>query len=217
MKRRPSYASVTATLALVLSVSGGAYAVTNLPANSVGTAQLQSGAVTTSKLHASSVTGYQVKDHSLTAHDLAVGATAPTQAFSGYVAGLDMPNCSPSPVAVKTFTFKPIQSSLLAAFVSGTLVNAYDTSMSYVVDTSLTITGGGLSANIPSIHADLTAYPWQQEFAWAGLVLGGRSYIKINIQAGTTYTATLLMTVTGSCVGTVHLSNAEVTLLPVAR
>jgi hypothetical protein len=45
-----TYANVTATLALFLSLAGGAYAATQLAANSVGTRQLRAGAVTPLKM-----------------------------------------------------------------------------------------------------------------------------------------------------------------------
>lgn len=48
--RRPRYADVTATFALVVALGGTSYAVTALPRNSVGTAQLQAHAVTKGKL-----------------------------------------------------------------------------------------------------------------------------------------------------------------------
>jgi hypothetical protein len=48
--RRPRYAEVTATLALVIALGGTSYAVTALPRNSVGTAQLKAHAVTRGKL-----------------------------------------------------------------------------------------------------------------------------------------------------------------------
>ena len=50
--RRPrfSYANVASTLALVFALSGSAYAVTQLPPESVGTNQLKQGAVTPGKL-----------------------------------------------------------------------------------------------------------------------------------------------------------------------
>jgi len=47
---RVSYASVTATLALFLSVGGVSYAATALPRDSVGTAQLQDGSVDSAKI-----------------------------------------------------------------------------------------------------------------------------------------------------------------------
>jgi hypothetical protein len=48
--RRPRYADITATFALVVALGGTSYAVTALPRNSVGTAQLQAHAVTRAKL-----------------------------------------------------------------------------------------------------------------------------------------------------------------------
>ena len=53
MKRalpRPTYANLIATLALFLALCGGAYAATQLPRNSVGTAQIKARAVTPAKL-----------------------------------------------------------------------------------------------------------------------------------------------------------------------
>jgi hypothetical protein len=50
--RRPRYADVTATLALIVALGGTSYAVTALPRDSVGTAQLKDRAVTRAKLAA---------------------------------------------------------------------------------------------------------------------------------------------------------------------
>ena len=47
--KRPSYANVAASLALLVALSGGAYAA-SLPRGSVGTAQLKNGAVTAKKI-----------------------------------------------------------------------------------------------------------------------------------------------------------------------
>jgi hypothetical protein len=52
MSRRPRYADVTATVALVVALGGTSYAVTALPRNSVGTAQLKAHSVTKAKLAA---------------------------------------------------------------------------------------------------------------------------------------------------------------------
>lgn len=62
-RRRPTYASVAATLALVLSLGGVSYAATKLPANSVGARELKTGAVTTR----------DVKNKSLLAADFKAG------------------------------------------------------------------------------------------------------------------------------------------------
>jgi hypothetical protein len=50
MRARPSYAGVTATLALIIALGGTSYAVSALPRNSVGTAQIKRHAVTKGKL-----------------------------------------------------------------------------------------------------------------------------------------------------------------------
>jgi hypothetical protein len=59
-----SYENVTATLALVLAMTGGAYAAGVLPRNSVGSTQLK----------AKAVTGGKVENHSLTSRDFEAGA-----------------------------------------------------------------------------------------------------------------------------------------------
>jgi len=64
LRARVSYANVTATLALVFAITGGAYAAGVLPRNSVGTRQLRANAVT----------GAKVKNHSLTSKDFKAGA-----------------------------------------------------------------------------------------------------------------------------------------------
>ena len=50
--RRPRYADVAATLALIVALGGTSYAVTSLPRNSVGTAQIKAHAITKAKLAA---------------------------------------------------------------------------------------------------------------------------------------------------------------------
>lgn len=60
MKRfrfRPTYSNVVATLALFFALAGGAWAATQLPKESVGTAQLKNAAVTPGKLSAQAKKG----------------------------------------------------------------------------------------------------------------------------------------------------------------
>jgi hypothetical protein len=71
--KRPSYPTVASTLALVVALSGGAYAF-SVPNNSVGTPQLKDGAVTNPKLDSSAVTGPKVKNKSIAALDLGKSA-----------------------------------------------------------------------------------------------------------------------------------------------
>jgi hypothetical protein len=67
---RPSPAMVVAFAALFVAVGGTSYAVTKLPANSVGAKQLRRGAVRTTHLASNAVTGAKVKNRSLTAADI---------------------------------------------------------------------------------------------------------------------------------------------------
>jgi hypothetical protein len=62
-----------ALLALFVALGGVGYAATELPRNSVGTAQLQANAVTRGKLADGSVTSSKVADHSLLAQDFRSG------------------------------------------------------------------------------------------------------------------------------------------------
>lgn len=61
LRGRLNYASVAATLALVVALSGGAYALT-LPRHSVGTKHLKKGAVTTPKIKHGAVTQGKLDD-----------------------------------------------------------------------------------------------------------------------------------------------------------
>ncbi|MEA2312054.1 MAG: hypothetical protein QOE28_2022 [Solirubrobacteraceae bacterium] len=67
---RPTYSGVTATLALVLALGGGAYAAASLPKNSVGAKQIKKNAVVSAKIKNNAVTGAKVKDNSLTGADV---------------------------------------------------------------------------------------------------------------------------------------------------
>ena len=64
--RFPTYSEAVATLALFVALGGTSYAVTSLPANSVGTSQLKSASVTAAKLHAHAVGAADVASDSLT-------------------------------------------------------------------------------------------------------------------------------------------------------
>jgi hypothetical protein len=71
--RRPSPAMVVACLALLVALSGTGYAVTALPAGSVGSAQLKDNAVKNAKIANNAVTSEKVKNRSLLAIDFLAG------------------------------------------------------------------------------------------------------------------------------------------------
>lgn len=64
---------LVAVSALFVSLGGGAYAATQLPAHSVGSAQLRNGAVTAGKLANGAVSSEKVQRHSLLASDFKSG------------------------------------------------------------------------------------------------------------------------------------------------
>jgi hypothetical protein len=118
-----TYANVASTLALVVALSGGAYA-----AGLVGTSQLKNGAVTAPKIAARAVTsqklgpgavvGGKIKTGAVTSGKIADGSVAPSDlsgavhdeiaatrpAFT-HVANNTIQQVGPTPVAVATLTF----------------------------------------------------------------------------------------------------------------
>ena len=68
-----SPAMVVASIAIFMSLAGGAYAAFTLPSGSVGTKQLKDRAVTGRKLGNGAVTAVKVRRHSLLASDFAFG------------------------------------------------------------------------------------------------------------------------------------------------
>jgi hypothetical protein len=71
-RRAPSPAMVVAIIALILALTGTAFAA--LGKNSVGTRQLKSKAVTTGKIANNAVNAAKVADHSLTGAEINIGA-----------------------------------------------------------------------------------------------------------------------------------------------
>ena len=94
--RLPSYSEAVSTLALFVALGGTSYAVTSLPANSVGTSQLKPASVTAAKLHLHSVgaaavaldslTGKQIDESSLGEVPKAKDATSADSATSATTA-----------------------------------------------------------------------------------------------------------------------------------
>jgi hypothetical protein len=74
IRKRLSYANMMATLAVFLSLGGGALAALRLPANSVGAKQLRKGAVTGGKVKDASLTGVDIRPGSLTGEQIRAGS-----------------------------------------------------------------------------------------------------------------------------------------------
>ena len=71
--RRPSPALIVACLALLVALTGTGYAVTQLPPNSVGRAQLRDDAVTNAKIADNAVTSEKVRNGTLLKRDFVPG------------------------------------------------------------------------------------------------------------------------------------------------
>ncbi len=82
---RPSHATTVAYLALFVALGGSAYAVKQLPKNSVGTKQLKKNAVTKVKIKKNSVNGPRVRNNSLTGADIKLSklGTVPSAKSAG--------------------------------------------------------------------------------------------------------------------------------------
>jgi hypothetical protein len=82
-QRRPRYAEVASTLALVLALGGTAAAATgNLPRKSVGSGQLKSGAVINPKIADDAISVRNIRKHSVEAKDLIGAHSKTTISFS---------------------------------------------------------------------------------------------------------------------------------------
>jgi len=90
---RPSPAMIVAFIALFIAIGGSSYAVTRLPAKSVGSKQIRKGAVRTTHLAKGAVTGAKVKDGSLSGADINLGSlsgvTPANATHAGVAGGLD--------------------------------------------------------------------------------------------------------------------------------
>lgn len=84
---RFTYANVTATLALFLAISGGAWALSQ---NSVGTRQIKPNAIRSSDVKDEALRGIDVAPHSLTAADI-------KRSTLGTITGLISIWCGPNP------------------------------------------------------------------------------------------------------------------------
>jgi hypothetical protein len=83
MSLRPTYANVVSTLALALVLSGGAYAATQLPKDSVGSKQIKQNSVKTVDVRDGDLTSADVKDGDLTTADVKDGTLTAQDLASG--------------------------------------------------------------------------------------------------------------------------------------
>ncbi len=83
IRSKLSYANVTASLALFIALGGTSYAVTQLPANSVGPKQIRKGAVGKSELRRAAVTSRAIRDGGVAFDDIAPAARTALKGAKG--------------------------------------------------------------------------------------------------------------------------------------
>jgi hypothetical protein len=212
--RQPTYAGVVATIALVLAASGGAYAATQLPSNSVG--------------------AKQVKDHSLTAKEFKAGQLGTASTGSAGPAGPAGPAgqagpAGPAGPAVGTSGY--LDQMAIRSYGTNCLDTSFDGD-DFTVATPTVLWASGSVLFAPKGPA---AQEHHREFARVTLLAGGLSIADSGwaatasngptgidatgtvhgqgghayvLQPGTTYTLRLdvVTTATGSCSDTAELS-----------
>ena len=179
-----SYANVASTLALVVALSGSAYAVTQLPAKSVGTPQLKDGAVTSKK----------VKNGGLRAEDLAPGSgLAPGNGVR--VTNKGLAPCSEN--IVLTRTVRPKVRSRLLGISAGYWHAGQGPGYDYNIDSGLQLRESGLivgrtaKLNNRSVGNATLADVERQPLGTSGVLLDADGAPSV-LRPGRTYTLELV-------------------------
>jgi hypothetical protein len=172
--RRPSPALVVASLALLLSLGGSAYAAVGLAPGSVGTRQLRYAAVTTEKLARGAVTASKVKPYSLLSEDFApgqlpvgprgpAGATGP-QGVPGATGPQGLPGAPGAPGLAGVSGYQVITSMSAMSATPQKAVAAN-------CPAGESVLGGGVAAETPSTDTLATqqSYPNNNNTQWFGV------------------------------------------------
>jgi hypothetical protein len=161
VRLRPKYASVTATLALFVALSGGAYAAGALPVNSVGSRQIKKNAVERGKIKTNAVDGSKVLDGSLTGDDVKESSLAqvPAAAFADKAIHAD------AAAAIDKASYKTATASV-PPMSSGIGTTAACEAGQHVL-------GGGVRVDDPVNAYIVDGYPDAGNTAWTGRVGNG--------------------------------------------
>ena len=161
---RVSYANATATLALFIALSGGAYAATTLPANSVGTRQLKNSSVERAKIKNKAVNSAKVLDGSLTGTDISEATLGKVPSAAAADAAVNATNAAhaASSAALDKVTYKFVTASAPA--------EADATPATATCDAGQHVIGGGAKLADPALSLVDDSYPDAGNTAWTAHV-----------------------------------------------
>jgi hypothetical protein len=158
LRPRPTYANVTATLALFVALGGGAYAATALPTNSVGSKQLKKNAVVTSKIKNNSVSGVKLRDNSLAGADINESTLAKVPSATA----ADTAAHATAAAALDQATYKTAAGTAAASSAANVATATCDSGQHVI--------GGGVKLSNPGIGLINDSYPDTSNTAWTAHV-----------------------------------------------
>jgi hypothetical protein len=157
LRPRPTYANVTATLALFVALGGGAYAATALPANSVGSRQLRKNAVVSAKIKNNAINGSKVRDNSLTGGDINESSLAKLPSATVADTATNASHAAAS-AALDKATYKTATGTAPASSAANVATATCDAGQHVV--------GGGVKLDPPGIGLINDSYPDVSNTAW---------------------------------------------------
>jgi hypothetical protein len=163
LRSRPTYANVTATLALFVALGGSAYAVTALPANSVGSKQLKQGAVVSAKIKNKAVTGSKILGNSLTGAHIMESSLA------------KVPSATVADTAARAAASAALDKATYQT-AAGTAPSSSAANVATATcDAGQHVVGGGVKLDTPGIGVVNDSYPDTSNTAWTAHVGNGSS------------------------------------------
>ena len=154
LKRHLSVANVLSCIALFIALSGGAYAATALPVNSVGSKQLKQGAVGTADIKNNAITGTKIRLSSIGKIPAATNADMSANASHAAAAA-----------ALDKLTYKTAAATAPATSAANVATATCDSGQHVV--------GGGVKLDSPGIGVVNDSYPDAGGTAWTAHVGNG--------------------------------------------
>ena len=167
---RPSYAGVTATLALFIALGGGAYAATSLPANSVGAKQLKKSAVERAKIKNNAIDASKVLDASLTGSDIREGTLGKVPSAAAADAAANATNAANATHAASAAALDKV---VYKSTTASAPADSASTGATATCDAGQRVIGVGVKLADPAAGLVDDTYPDAGNTAWTAHVANG--------------------------------------------